>query len=498
MKKQQIILTIIFIASILFRLYFAFQTPYFDYDSYLSLRQIEHIKQTGLPIFNDDLSYSGRSFIFIPTFHYIFAFFSLAIPTAIVTKLLPNIFASTIIFITYLISKKITNNTNISLFVSFISAFIPIFVSQTINNVSVYSITIPLIFLAIYSFINLKNSTNYFLFTILLLALLHSSAFLLILGLLFYTAFIRLSKLKQTQAEVEVILFSTFLVLLLQFLVFKSAFIMHSLAVIWQNIPPTVLFQHFQGINIIEAILKIGLFPLIFGAYVIYRHIFREKNREVYILIGLATSTFVLLWLRLVQPDICLAIIGITLTLLFATFYRHVLKYLKKTRLAVLTPIISILFFLLFLTTSIIPAIAFSQKAIENSPSKEEISALYWLKRNSKSHQAILAAPTEGHLINYITERKNVIDTNFLLIKDSSKTINNVKLMFTSPYKVDVVKLLTKYNVDYIYFSENAQLQYNIIEIPSIKEDCFELIYNVSEIKIYENECEIEVEKYED
>jgi len=497
MKKQNIILLIIFIISILFRLYFAFKTPYFDYDSYFTLRQIEHIKQTGLPIFNDSLSYSGRDFIFIPTFHYILAFFNLLIPTTIIAKILPNIFGSTIIFITYLISKKITNNINISLFVSFISALIPIYISQTLNNISIYSVTIPLIFLAIYFFIDLKKSTNYFLLTVLLLTLTHSSSFLLVLGLLFYTAFIRLSKQKQKQAEVEVILFSTFLVLLLQFLIFKRAFILHSLAVIWQNIPSSLLFQYFQGINIIEATFKIGLFPLIFGAYVIYRHTFREKNREIYILIGLATSTFILLWLRLVQPNICLAILGITLTLLFAYFYKSFIKYFKKTRFAYFISFISILFFLMFLTTSIIPAFAFSQRAIENSPSKEEITALLWLKNNSKNSEVVLATPIEGHLITFIAQRKNVIDIDFLLIKDSSRILNDVKLMFASPYKIDAVKLLTKYNVDYIFFSQKAQLQYNIKEIPYINEDCFELVHNTS-IKIYENSCKVEVEKYED
>jgi len=498
MKKQHIILTIIFIVSILFRLSFAFRTPYFDYDSYFTLRQIENIKETGLPIFYDDISYNGRDILFIPSFHYILAVFSLFIPTAIAAKLIPAIFASIIVFITYLISKKITHNVNISLFISFISAFIPVYISHTINHISVYSVTIPLIFLGIYFFIDLNESVNHFLFTIFLLALIHSSSFLLILGLIFYTAFIRISKLRQTQTEVEVILFSTFLVLLVQFLIFRSAFIMHGLAVIWQNTPPAVLFEYFQRINVIDAVLKIGLFSLIFGAFVIYRYIFREKNREVYILVGLATSTFILLWLRLVQPNICLAIIGITLTLLFAVFYKFFLKYLKKTKLSSFVVPISILFFLLVSITSIIPAFAFSEKKIENSPSEEEINALIWIKENSGKEDIVLASPAEGHLLNFIAQRKNIIDSNFLLIPDSSKIFNDVKLMFASPYKIDAVKLLSKYNVKYIYFSQKTRLQYDIEEIPYINEDCFDLVYNEDKIKIYKNFCEVEIEKYED
>lgn len=499
MKKQHIILAIIFLILISFRLYFAFETPNFDYDSYFSLRQIENIKETGFPIFEDDLSYSGRESVFIPTFHYILGFFSLFIPTTFAAKILPNIFASTIIFITYLISKKLTNNINISLFVSFISAFIPVFVSQTINNISVYSLVIPLIFLAIYFFLDLRNEKNihYFILTVFLLTLIHPSAFLLVSGLLFYTLFVLMSKLKQSQSEIEVILFSTFLVILLQFLIFRKAFIMHGIAAIWQNIPPSLLFQYFQKINIIEAIFKIGLFPLIFGAYIIYKCTLRERNREIYILIGLAASTFILLWLRLVNSNIGLSIIGITLILLFAYYYRSFLLYLKKTRFASLIPVISTLFFLVFLITSVIPAFGFSEQALKNIPSEDEIDALHWLKNDSRSNDIVLGSLTEGHLLNAVSQRKNVIDTNFMLIEDSSKIFDDVRLMFTSVYKIEAMKLLKEYDVDYIFFSPISQKEFEVEEIPYINEECFELVYNKS-VKIYENKCYLDVDEYED
>jgi hypothetical protein len=481
----------------LLRLYFAFQTNEFDYNSYFTIRQVEHIKETGFPLFEDDLSYGGRTFVFIPTFHYILAFFSLFMPVFITAKILPNLFASSMVFITYLISEKLTKNTNLSLFISFISAFVPIFFSQTINSISVYSVTSPLVFLAIYFFISLKEKkhVNYFILTIFLFALVHSSVFLLIFGLLFYTAFIKISKLKQDQAEIEVILFSTFLVILLQFLIFKNAFILHGISIIWQNIPPALLFQYFKRIDIIEAILKIGMFPLIFGSYIIYRYTFREKDRTICILTGFAASTFILLWLRLVQADICLAILGITLTLLFGSYYKSLLAYLRKTRLYYLSPFISVLLFLL-LIISIAPFFDFSVKAIKNSPSRDEIDALIWLNDYSTKGEVVLATLTEGHLVTAVAERKNLIDSNFLFIEEPSKILDDVNTMFTSPYKIDAIKLLEQYDVDYIFFSPIAQINYNLREMPYIDEECFELIYNKS-VKIYENFCSIEVEEYE-
>ena len=97
MKREHIILIIIFILTLSFRLYFAFQNPNFDYESYFSVRQVNQIIKTGLPLFRDSLSYGGRTFLFIPVFHYILAIFSSILTAGIALKLIPNLFASSIV-----------------------------------------------------------------------------------------------------------------------------------------------------------------------------------------------------------------------------------------------------------------------------------------------------------------------------------------------------------------------------------------------------------------
>ncbi len=96
-SKQKIycLLALVFAFSLGVRLYFAFQSPTFTSgDAYFTIRQVEHIRQTGLPIFEDALSYGGRTYIFPPLFHYVLAFFNLFLPITIVGKLIPNIIAS--------------------------------------------------------------------------------------------------------------------------------------------------------------------------------------------------------------------------------------------------------------------------------------------------------------------------------------------------------------------------------------------------------------------
>src|SRR3989344_4905903 len=92
------------------RLFFAFSIPTFTYESYFHLRQVEHITQTGLPLYQDALSYGGRSHAFLPFFPYAMAFFILFLPLETIARIIPNIFLASITIIVYLITKKITQD----------------------------------------------------------------------------------------------------------------------------------------------------------------------------------------------------------------------------------------------------------------------------------------------------------------------------------------------------------------------------------------------------
>ena len=68
-KKELVILVIIFLLTFGARLFFVFQADSFTEEAYFNLRQIEHIKERGLPLYHDDYSYGGRTFFFPPFFH---------------------------------------------------------------------------------------------------------------------------------------------------------------------------------------------------------------------------------------------------------------------------------------------------------------------------------------------------------------------------------------------------------------------------------------------
>ncbi|MBW2981387.1 glycosyltransferase family 39 protein [Candidatus Woesearchaeota archaeon] len=501
MKKQYTILILIFILTLAFRLYFVFQSPNFDYEAYFNVRQINQIIKTGFPLLTDNLSYGGRSIIFIPFIHYILAFFSLILTAGIALKLLPNIAASSIVIIVYLIAKKLTKKENISLITAFISAFIPIYIIETINSVSVYSITLPLMFLVIYFLMELEKESSpylkYLIILIILLPFIHSSVFILTFSLIIYLILIKLAHLKQNKAELELILFSIFLTFWIEFIIFKNAFLAHGPSVIWQNVPSIISTFYFIPTNFIEAVFRIGLIPLIGGIYVIYRYLFREKNKPIYLLISFAAASAILLWLKLIQPNITLAILGIVLTILFAKYYQLAFLYIKKTRVAGYKKILFAVLILIFILTSVLPCIYFTSERIRSAVSSEEIKALLWLKTNTPTKSTVLGPLSYGHIITAVANRKNVIDSNFLLIQLPEQHIEDVETIYTSLYKTEAVRLLNEYSVDYIIFSPKIADEFNIEDIKYIDdEECFELVYD-NNIKIYESLCKLEEIKYD-
>jgi len=495
LKKEYIWLALIFGLVLGVRLYFAFQTPYFSQDAYFNIRQVEHITKTGLPLFKDELSYGGRNFVFQPFFHYILAFFNLFMPLSLVCKILPNIFASCLVFIVYLIAREIRKSTGAAIFSSFISGFIPVFFAETVNSVSVYSLLVPLIFFLMYALIMVSKDGKYiicFIVAITITALMHPSSFLLILALLLYVLFAKMEHLKQRKAELELIIFSTILVVWLNFIIYKNAFLIHGQFVIWQNIPKLLLGQYFSQLSILSALYYIGIIPFVSGIYIIYKYVLKKKNRNIYLLIGFALSSLFLLWLKLIQLKTGLVFFGVILVLLFSRFYSDFLFFIEKTRLSGYKRLFIALIFLVFIFNSIIPTISYTAQVVREAPSKNEIDAFLWLKENSDENDVVLASLDQGYLINAVAERKNVIDKNFLLIKDAEQRLEDVRIIYTTYYETDAISLLNKYNIKYIVLSKRSMSDYGIIDLKyRTDEKCFELVYD-KEVRIYRPLCRME------
>src|SRR3989344_2619308 len=145
-RLNHIILLILFLFVFGFRLYYTFQYDNFNTDeAYFHLRRIDYFLENQKLLYFDELSYGGRLIFYPPLFHIIMALISFG--SIFILKLIPELLFSSLVFIIYKIAKEISGSEYSAIFAAAISSFIPILFTETLNNLSVYSFVIPLLFL---------------------------------------------------------------------------------------------------------------------------------------------------------------------------------------------------------------------------------------------------------------------------------------------------------------------------------------------------------------
>ena len=488
MKKEHLGLAVVLILTLALRLFVSFTTPNFTYDSYFHLRQIEHISATGLPLYQDQLSYGGRTLVFLPAFHYFMASFSLFLPLEPAAKVISNLLIVSLILLVYLIAKKITQNDAAALISAVIAALVPA-VWQT-NSLSPYQLFLPLMFLTVYSLMNIQKKSYVYLYIILvfLLSLTTAATFFLIVGILFYILLSKIEEKVVLRAEMELTLFSLFLFLWVQFLFFKEILLSEGFGFIWQNIPPQIISQYFP-VSLPQSLALVGAIPLLVSIYSIYKFLFEEKNKNIFLLFSLAISTILLFMLKLVEGRITLMLLGTIFAIIFAQFYKSTEQYLKQIKLIALKPLILSALILLAVITSAYACFAFASQ--QHTPSPEELAAFVWLKENTPENAAVLTTLKEGHLLNYAGSRKNMMDEQFSLISGIEERFNDLQSLYTTNYQTQAISLLTKYNLEYILLSEAAKERYGIERISYVDKNCFDLVYD-QEVKIYLSKCRLQ------
>ncbi|MBN1156488.1 hypothetical protein JXA85_02655 [Candidatus Woesearchaeota archaeon] len=498
-KHKYIIgLAALFLVVLGIRFNMAFRYSEFNDDNaYFILRQVEHIRQTGLPLYVDELSYGGRTYIFLPLYHYVLAFFSLFIPLYTLLKLLPNIFASLLMVVVFVLSYEITKNRVASLLSSILAGFIPIFMSETVNSGSSSSLFVPLSLMLIFYYIRLLDHKKYaahFAFVLLLLILLSPITVVFIIGLLFYLLLCQLERKMVLKREYEISLFSLIFYLWLMFVVFKNTLLTEGTSFVWKSVPSQLVSEYFAGVNPVFAIYSIGALPLLFGIHVAYIRIFEERRKDVFVIIGFLISISLASWFRIIEDKIGLMLAGAILCVLSADFFRNFATWLKKTKFSRHGNALVVLIFILMLMMSIIPSLDLSFiKNRANTPKEDELKAILWLKENTEPGSVVLASPGEGHKISFLAGRKNVMDSNYNYANNPEQRFKDVNTIFSAISEIEAVSLCQKFDVGYIYLSENTLFelgQSGLRFIPSEGDNCFKLVYD-EEPLIYKVECRV-------
>jgi len=338
LRKPGFWLTVIFLACLGLRLFFAFQSPEFSTDNaYQVIRQVEHIRETGLPLFSDPLLLSSSTNLFLPGFYYLLAIFSYIIPEAILWKVLPNLLASLAVPFAYLLSSTITKNTKANVLVAMVAGFNPLFFSGTVNSISIDALVIPFLFLLSYLYLQVpENEEKTQGYLLLLVALLVTSpiVMILIVGAAISFLFLRLERLKPKKSHMELLLFTLVLFIWTALIVFKRPFLDLGISVIWQNIPPPLIGEFFRQVTVIEGISLIGILPLFAGTYALYRNFFGKPNRNAMFIAGMLLGLILILWWKMLPASTGMLYFAMFFPFLFGEFFDQAEGWFKKTRIA--------------------------------------------------------------------------------------------------------------------------------------------------------------------
>lgn len=491
--REQIAVAAIFALVLAVRLFLVFSEKGLDYEAYNVLRQVEHIRETGAPLFKDTLSYSGRTYVFPPLFYYLLAGFSFLMPLEFAIKIIPNLAFASLIVAVYLIAKHLTKNKNAALIAAFFSGFVPI-IFYSINQASVYSLGLPLIFFLSYTFIRIeeKGFATLSITLIILLLLVHSSVFILLISFIIYFLIILLERQQVNKKEVEIALFLLFLTIWFNLLLYKKAFLLHGIKFIWQNIPTPLLSSYFEDVTFLGVISAVGVLPLLLGVYAIYHVFFKTKNQAATMYISFALVSFIMLWFKFISFKVGLLFLSINLIILSAYGIKIIFVTISKTKTPKLSSVVALLIVALFAISSIVPFMISAKTDKTPNPNQYDIGALQWIKNSTMERAVVLGRVEEGFLINYAAERRNVADQNFLMINNIDQRYEDIKLLFTLRLKSEAVRLMNEYKINYIFLSPQTMEEYNITRLFYADPDCFDIVYK-NEALVYKFlRCDVE------
>ncbi|MFW6449946.1 MAG: hypothetical protein ACOCZ6_02730 [Nanoarchaeota archaeon] len=491
-KRYVLFLVLLFILVFSLRIYFALQNPYFSEDeAYFTLRQVEHIKDTGMPIYEDNLSYGGRDYRFLPAYHYIIAVFSLFMPATIALKIVPNLLATSIIIPVYLLINHITKSKKIGLLGAGLASFVPIYIYETINSATVYTLTLPIILTVMYLFlkINFTKSPKWFIIFFIILLLTHPSALLLVLGLLLYLLFAWTEGLDVKRSEIELALFSLFLSVLFYIFFFRDALILHGPSIIFGNIPDKIMNNYFAGVELAETIFYIGIIPAFAAIFVSFLYFSKRKKKSVYLPMSSCFVIVFMLVAKVIPVILGLTYLSIMCTILFGEFFAFISEYLKKTRSILIKWSAYLIIFIMLVTTSLVPSYFAAATVSEEKGERELITTLQALEPLVSSNTTIAAAPENGHLLTYYTKSKNVLDSNYLFIKNLNEKYNNLEALYTSAVASKALEIMEIYDITYIILDKRAREEYNVTKLSYANERCFPQILEYNNTKVYMKKC---------
>jgi hypothetical protein len=440
------------------RLSLADEIPGLTYDAYLTVRGIEHVHDTGLPLRHDPLSVTGSTRTGSPVFSYLMAgllFFGEG-----VYKVVPNLLMALLLVPIYFLTLSLTRSRLASLIAAILAGTSPAVLSGYLATPA----AAPLAILLLLIFLFLLQDPDKYLAWIVLLALLLTFLspliFVLALALLVGIIILRLEGFGVDRKVGELFFFTLMLAVWFHVLVYKKALFAQGARVLWQNLPAKYAALHFSVPGGLDFIYGLGVITFLFGILGMYHALFEQRERLSFSVTGSAIAVLLLLVTQAIELSLGLLLLSLLLAVMAGHGLCVTVEYIGRTKAPRSVYAFAALIFVLFLFTALLPALSDAQEALSSAPDAHEIASLQRLRDQLPAGTVMLTTVREGAAVQYYSNITTLTDDDFLLLAGGEELVRDIDAVYTARFGFTIVDKAGKLGFSHVLFSKDAARAY--------------------------------------
>jgi len=462
-RKDYLFLAILIIALFWARMDLATETDSLSYNSYLTVRQVEHIHDTGMPLRDDPLSVTGNVRVTNPFFNYLLAVFTLITP--LFYKIIPNLFMTLMLIPVYLITYRITSSRAAAFVSVIIAGTGPIAFSSYIVTPSAVPLAI-FIFLCI---IALLHDTQAYLTWIVILSVLlaftHPLIFVVVLALLSIIILLKIEGYGVDNRLGELFFFTLILATWFYVIIYKRALFTHGIATIWQNAPSSYLSLSFADVSMLSFLYGLGVVTFLFGVFGAYHALFENRERSSYTIIGSIFAIGIALIAKMLPLTLGLLLLTPLLAILAGYGMLIGYRYMRRMKTPWIVYPAAAVLCVFFLFSAILPALTNARESVSDTPSAASIAMMHEIDTVLQDDAIILTTIHEAAAVQYYSGHKTLTDSDFLHITNSDEIVEDVNSVYTARFRTAIINQVEKHGFDVILFSDVAAQEYGRAEI---------------------------------
>lgn len=434
------------------------QTPYLSYDSYLAVRSVEHIQETGAPLRDDPLSVTGHTRIGNPVYEY-----GLALLTAIspvMYKVLPNLLMALLLVPVYLITRRLSGSSVVALVAAILAGTGPVLFARSMNAVSPVPLALLLILIIIALLHDIERHIFPIIFCAIALAFTHPLIFVLSLSLLIMIVLLRVEGYGVDDRLGELFFFTLLLSLWFYVLVYKNALFEFGIGALWRNVPGTYLSSILGDISLLSMLYGLGIITFLFGTFGMYHALFERPHRDAYLVMGPVFAIIVLIASRLIPIDLGITIITPFLAIMAAYGLMVSVKYIRRTKTDWSVYPLAALLAVFFVFSALLPALSNANGELDRAPSADQVATYELLRNTTGPHAVILTTVEEAAAVQYFSGRTTLTDEDLLPVHNSAAIVRDVDSVYTARFALSVAGKSNEMGFTHILFSDDAARRY--------------------------------------